>query len=140
MRQLAFGPEVAALLAAAELPSDDLHDSSKVLLFGEQSAGRLTAVVGLECYGGAALLRSLAVDITERGKGLGKKLVEYAEAKARSIGIEHLYLLTNTAQEFFERHGYQSIERVAAPEAIARTAQFSELCPASSAFMVKHLR
>jgi amino-acid N-acetyltransferase len=140
MKQLAFGPDVATLLAAAALPSEDLHGGDNVLLFGEQSSGRLTAVVGLECYGHAALIRSLAVDSTERGKGMGNKLVEYAEAKARSMGATHLYLLTTTAQKFFERQGYQSIERAAAPEAIARTAQFSGLCPASSAFMVKQLR
>ena len=54
-------------------------------------------------------------------------------------GIKTLYLLTTTAAQFFAKRGYEAVPRSEAPAAIAATAQFSDLCPASSAFMRKAL-
>lgn len=139
IRVLELSADVEQLLTAAALPVEDLHDTHKVVLFGEQRSGRVTGVVGLERYGDIALIRSLAVAQAERGNGMGQKLVAYAEVNALSMGVTSLYLLTTTAQDFFERLGYRLIDRAAAPAEVAGTAQFSELCPASSAFMVKHL-
>jgi amino-acid N-acetyltransferase len=95
--------------------------------------------VGLELFGTVALLRSLAVVSSRRRAGLGSKLVAHAEEYARNKGIKTLYLLTNTAESFFKHRGYQSTARDDAPVAIRQTREFSELCPVSSAFMVKHL-
>ena len=58
---------------------------------------------------------------------------------AAEQGVETLYLLTTTAAQFFARRGYEAVPRSEAPAAIAATAQFSELCPASSTFMRKVL-
>lgn len=66
-------------------------------------------------------------------------LVGEAERRARAAGVGVLYLLTTTAAGFFERLGYRQTDRAAAPREIAATRQFSGLCPASSAFMVKSL-
>ena len=37
------------------------------------------------------------------------------------------------------RRGYRRIERDSAPDDIASTTEFASVCPASSAFMMKHL-
>lgn len=66
-------------------------------------------------------------------------LVSNAETKAAEQGVESLYLLTTTAAQFFARLGYEAVPRSEAPAVIAATAQFSELCPASSTFMRKVL-
>lgn len=139
IKTLEFGAGVERLLADAALPVDDALANNKVLLFGEHRSGRVAGVVGVERCGDAALLRSLAVAESERSSGLGRKLVAYAETEAQAQGITSLYLLTTTADAFFARLGYRLIDRAEAPAEVAGTAQFSDLCPSSAAFMVKHL-
>ena len=129
--------EVKGLLEANDLPVSDL--TADVILMGRRSGGRLVGVVGLEALGSVGLLRSLAVETSERGGGLGGKLVSAVEQLAREAGIGELYLLTTTAEPYFARRGYQRLTREAAPAAIRQTTEFSSICPASSAFMRKVL-
>lgn len=135
-----FNLKVGALLEANQLPTSDLEAESDVRLFGYAPNGELAGVVGLELYGTSALLRSLAVAESGRGDGLGAALVVHAEHHAAQQGVRSVYLLTTTASKFFERHGYRHAKREDAPPSIAGTSQFSNLCPASSAFMVKAVR
>ncbi len=131
--------EVEALLADAQLPVADLSSSRSLGLLGFRERGRLVGVVGVELYGSVGMLRSLVVARAHRNTGLGMTLVSNAETKAAEQGVESLYLLTTTAAQFFARLGYEAVPRSEAPAAIAATAQFSELCPASSTFMRKVL-
>lgn len=134
---LEFDSAAEALLNSCHLPISDLSASSEVLLFGHAPAGLLSGMVGLEIYGADALLRSLAVTESNRSAGLGAALVASAERHAAARGVNAVYLLTTTADMFFERRGYTRVSRAEAPAAIASTSQFSALCPSSSAFMVK---
>jgi amino-acid N-acetyltransferase len=127
------------LLSASDLPVADITTQHMRHFFGYGSDSNLEGLVGLELYGEAALLRSLAVATERRGTGLGTQLVEHAEGYAREKGVTSLYLLTTTAEAFFRRRGYTRIPREEAPAAIKSTSEFSGICPASSAFMVKHL-
>ncbi len=101
---------------------------------------RLCGAVGIEPCGDAALLRSLAVAPDARGQGLGTRLVEAIEQRARQKGIRTLYLLTATAAPFFRDHEYETIEREALPEDIRRTEEAARLCPVSAVCMRKPLR
>lgn len=136
---ISLSSEVEALLAEAQLPTSDIWISRSLNLLGVREDGRLVGVVGIEHYGQIGLLRSLAVAERRRNSGFGASLVSNAEAWAAAHGIRTLYLLTTTAAEFFARLGYVVIPRSEAPAAIAETAQFSDLCPASSTFMRKVL-
>lgn len=131
--------EIKQLLSACELPTSDISPSNSLLLFGCRSDAGLVGVIGLEVFGSVALLRSLAVAPKLRNHGLGKSLVEFAEAHAASLGVESLYLFTTTAAAFFSKLGYLPASREEAPLPIKATTQFSGLCPASSAFMCKYL-
>jgi amino-acid N-acetyltransferase len=95
--------------------------------------------VGLEGRSGVGLLRSLAVEQSRRGTGLGTELVGTLERMAAAEGVTDLYLLTTTAESFFARRGYQRVPRESAPAVIRETTEFSSICPASSAFMRKGL-
>lgn len=128
-----------ALLTAASLPASDLTDEHMEHFFFCGAEDAPTALVGIELRGASALLRSLVVRPDLRSTGLGKALVEHAEAHARAHGVRSLYLLTTTAAAFFERRGYVAAPRESAPTEIRATREFSDLCPASSAFMVKQL-
>jgi amino-acid N-acetyltransferase len=79
------------------------------------------------------------VDEAARGRGCGSRLVAEAERHAARLGVQSLYLLTTTAEDFFRALGYATIARELAPEAIRNTREFSSLCPASSVVMVKRL-
>ena len=127
-------------LRAAELPTEDLTDSHLQHFFMASSRDSAVGLVGLEIYGRDALLRSLVVDPSVRTEGIGSQLVEYVETYGRARGVEAVYLLTTTAENFFARRGYARIERSTAPESIRTTREFASICPASSAFMVKHLQ
>jgi amino-acid N-acetyltransferase len=103
------------------------------------SAAAPDALVGMEVYGDQALLRSLVVSERLRNIGIGRALVERAEVYAREQGAREIYLLTNSAERFFSVNGYVRTTREKAPPSIEATREFSELCPASSVFMVKSL-
>lgn len=134
------GREAAVrLLTSAALPSADLTDAHMEHFFYCGSDVAPLGVVGLELCGPDALLRSLAVSSVQQRAGLGSALVDQAERYARSHGVRSIFLLTTTAESFFKKRGYVPTERATAPEAIRASREFADLCPASSAFLVKHL-
>jgi amino-acid N-acetyltransferase len=130
---------VRALLAAAQLPVEDLTAAHCRDFFFTGPADAPTGLVGLEILGAVALLRSLVVTPAGRNSGSGTALVRHAEDYARSRGVRGLYLLTTTADAFFAKRGYQRAPRETAPAAITSTKEFAGICPASSAFMYKQL-
>ena len=130
---------VTRILGEAGLPCSDLTAAHLEHFFGCGSIGAPDGIIGLELYESVALLRSLAVSSKCRGRGCGTALVAQAELFAQSRGAREIYLLTTTAQRFFERLGYARVPREAAPVAIQRTQEFSTLCPSGSACMVKRL-
>ncbi|MEJ2669275.1 MAG: arsenic resistance N-acetyltransferase ArsN2 [Gammaproteobacteria bacterium] len=139
MEQIAYSQEVRALLVACDLPVADLRDDGDVCFFGFRQENELWGVIGVEVRGDYGLLRSLAISAAHRGKGLGQKLVIFSEEWATRSNLKALYLLTTTANDFFERLGYEELSRSEAPSAIIETQQFSGLCPDSSIFMGKGL-
>ena len=85
---------------------------------------RLVAVIGLEIKNHSALLRSLAVDADYRNRGIATRLVGEIEDYAKSMEVDTLYLLTLTAEAFFEKYGYRRIARDSAPAGIQETTEF----------------
>jgi amino-acid N-acetyltransferase len=128
-----------ALLNAGGLPFSDLTDEQPEHFFFGGSDGAPTGLVGLEIYGTDALLRSLVVGGTDRKKGMGSALVQHAEDYTASRNVRAIYLLTTTAEAFFERLGYERVARTQGPASIHSTREFLSLCPASATFMVKRL-
>jgi len=130
---------VTGLLTEAGLPSSDLTAAHLQNFFGCGPTSAPDGIVGVELHESVALLRSLAVRASCRDRGCGTALVAQAERFARSQGAKEIYLLTTTAERFFERLGYARIQREAAPAAIRRTQEFSTLCSSSATLMIKRL-
>jgi amino-acid N-acetyltransferase len=130
---------VVALLKAEGLPASDLTEAHLEHFFFTGTDGVPSALVGLEIYGEDGLLRSLVVSSAARTQGLGSALVRHAEEYAASCHVRALYLLTTTAESYFEHRGYRRVDRAQAPPAIQSTREFASLCPTSSAFMIKRL-
>ncbi len=130
---------VVALLEAEGLPASDLTESHLEHFFFTGSDGAPSALVGLEIFGEAALLRSLVVSADARTQGLGSALVQHAEEYAAARQVRSIYLLTTTAEAYFEHRGYRRVDRAQAPASIQSTREFASLCPSSSALMIKRL-
>lgn len=95
----------------------------------------VVGVAGLELYGSAALLRSVAVDPAWRGTGLGRLVTERALEDARSAGASEVYLLTTTAEDYFPRVGFAAVARECVPDALMASEEFRGACPASAVVM-----
>jgi amino-acid N-acetyltransferase len=67
------------------------------------------------------------------------KLTKKAEDNAASFKIKELFLLTMTADSFFQKKGLSRIEKISAPPEMQSTTEFQNLCPAGSVCMVKVL-
>lgn len=125
------------LLDVEHLPSEDIDEGAlEHFLLCRDEIG-VAGVVGLEKYGDVALLRSLVVTQKYMGRGLGRRLVAAAETLAAESRVRRIYLLTTTAEAFFEYLGYRRISREEAPQAIQDTREFSSLCPTTAIVMVK---
>jgi len=61
-----------------------------------------------------AEVRSLAVDEDHRGRGIGRKLVEWSVDEARRLGIRRLMALTYE-QAFFSHLGFEVVPKDALP-------------------------
>ncbi|HXV24281.1 MAG TPA: arsenic resistance N-acetyltransferase ArsN2 [Alphaproteobacteria bacterium] len=127
-----------AALAEEGLPVEDLETAFS-RFFALEEDGRLLGYAGLELHEHAALLRSVVVAREARRRGVGRRLVEAMLAQAALLGVQEIYLLTNSAADFFKRLGFSRIERGSAPPGIADSAEFTRLCPASAQAMMRHL-
>jgi amino-acid N-acetyltransferase len=131
--------EIKQLLAGSDLIYEDIAADQIKHFRVVRDGPRLVAVVGLEIKNHIALLRSLAVDPDYRNRKIASRIVGEIEDYARSLKVEALYLLTMTAEIFFEKCGYRHTARDSAPAVIQKTSEFQDLCPASATCMVKYL-
>jgi arsenate reductase len=131
-------PEMLSFLAANKLPAAGLADHATDLLVAHEGR-ELVGTAALEVYGTDALLRSVAVDASLRGTGLGQAITREALALARRRGARRVFLLTETASDFFPRFGFTDIDRDRVPESIRRTVEFDSACPASARVMILEL-
>ena len=126
---------VRELLKRSGLPDEDIHPHFHNFMVA-WSGSILVGCIGLERTGDSALLRSLAVLEEFRHHGIALELCKRLSALAISLGYDSLYLLTETAETYFNRIGYRKIDRSNAPPGIQQTEQFRSLCPSSAILMV----
>jgi N-acetylglutamate synthase-like GNAT family acetyltransferase/protein-tyrosine-phosphatase len=128
---------VAALLAASHLPLAGVPDDLKGFVVADD--GRIVGAAAVEVRGVAGLLRSVAVDPPYQGRGLGAALVDRARERARAAGVEDVFLLTTTAENYFPRHGFAVASRDTVPQALRESEEFRGACPASAVLMHRRL-
>ena len=132
-------PGIVALLADANLCHDDLTSDHMADCITVYDDAQLIGAVGLEVFGQDALLRSLIVAPNLRGKSVGGQLVDAIETHARLKNVSTLFLLTTTADLFFEHRGYKRIDRDSVADDIGKTTEFASFCPDSAVCMRKRL-
>ena len=125
---------IQSLLESVNLPIEGVQehlDQFITLYEGEELVG----VVGLEIYEDKAILRSLAVNRNRQGEGYGRLLTDKIIQQARNEKLSELYLLTETAETFFARFGFETISRDLVDSKVKTSIQFQYLCPESAPCM-----
>lgn len=132
-------PAVSELLVQADLLTADLPADLGTFTLAYTADERLAGVAGLEILGENGLLRSVAVSPDFRNQAIGNQLIRLTIALAESKRVTTMYLITTTADRYFERLGFVRVDRANVPDVIAQTRQFRDLCPASAIVMQKKL-
>lgn len=114
------------------LPEIGIDQWVNSFVIAEEQDGSWVGVAGLERYGKVGLLRSVAVDMKHRGQGFGRGLVRSVIKNARDHGIRTLYLVTDDASAYFERFGFQSIDRDRVDEAVKVSVEFTKICKSAT--------
>jgi amino-acid N-acetyltransferase len=130
---------VEALLASASLPLDGAAEAVAHAGVVAREGSAVVGAAALEIYGEAGLLRSVVVAREHRGTGLGRAVVAAAEALARDEGVRDLYLITETAIDWFPRLGYTPVERAVANDAVGASIEFTTVCRDKGVPMVRQL-
>ncbi len=125
------------ILTAAHLPLDGLQDTH--LLLAELGGYGAVGTAGFELHGPYALLRSVAVRREFRSQGLGKLLVDAAIGRTRAAGATKVYLLTDTAEKYYQPMGFSKVARAELPAELGDSAEVRGACPVSATSMVLEL-
>ena len=129
---------ILELLRANGLPVDGVLDHLHNALIA-RCQGRVIGSVALEIYDDGALLRSVAVDTTLRGHGVGNRLTSAALDLAGTLRVPAVYLLTTTAEGYFPRFAFSRISRGEVPHGVLQSVEFRSACPSTATVMMKAL-
>ena len=127
--------QLEELLCQNNLPTQDCAAQAQNF-YGIFDGDELIAAGGLEPAADYVLLRSVVVKEQYRASGLARKISEYLISLAEARGKKAVYLLTETAETYFERLGFSSVDRAQVPLEIIQTRQFTSLCPDTASCMI----
>jgi amino-acid N-acetyltransferase len=130
---------VLDLLRRAELPTQGVTAEALRDFIVAEDGGELVGVAGLEVYPASALLRSVAVDPSWRGTGVGRALIERALAISQERGAQDVFLLTTTAEHYFPRFGFACCGRECVPATVQESEEFQGACPSTAVIMRKSM-
>ncbi|MCM2576594.1 GNAT family N-acetyltransferase [Streptomyces meridianus] len=96
-------------------PMDANHEADiaagRVHVTGEPASGVLVLVAEADHL----FVESVAVHPDHQGYGAGRRLLDFADARARELGLPEIRLYTNVLmwenQRLYPRHGYEITER-----------------------------
>ena len=125
---------IKALLAANSLPTAGIDDHWRTFVVA-RDGGKIVACGGAEAYQFAALIRSIAVDPAYRSRGLGRRIVRQLLDRLASRGLREFYLLTTTAEEYFRKRGFKTIDRDEVHPQLRSSREFQDACPSTATCM-----
>jgi len=127
-------PSIKSLLVENVLPTAGVEDHWKTFLVAHDG-DKVVACGGAEAYQVAALLRSIAVRSEYRSHGIGRRIVRQLLDRLASRGLREFYLLTTTAEEYFRKRGFKTIDRDEVHPQLLSSREFQEDCPDSAVCM-----
>ncbi|MDX2089930.1 MAG: UDP-N-acetylmuramate--L-alanine ligase [Kofleriaceae bacterium] len=118
---------VRTLLASVGL-AEAVREEQITSFFTLRNEKGLVGSVALEVYGDDSILHSLAVDPEFRGAGYGWMLADMAVSQARWRGVRRIYLLTETASDFFAaKFGFRIVDRSTLSKSVAQSETFQHI-------------
>ena len=131
---------ITALLQKTDLPPDGIEPHLENFLIirdssSSKDSARIIGCAGLEIYDKSALLRSVAIHPDFQKEGYGTSLVNRIIELARRKDITKLFLLTNTAEEYFKKKGFNIVLRDQVPDDMKESVEFKVLCTSSPVMM-----
>lgn len=130
-------PVILQLLKENHLPYEDISDSMLQEYRIAKEKNLIIGCIGIQRDAEFALLRSFCIQNSYRNLGIGKTIYSMLENECKSNGIKELYLLTSTAESFFLKRGFLTIDRTNAPEFLKNSSEFQYVCPTSAICMKK---
>jgi len=117
---------VRELLASAGLEGEPARDDQAPTFFVLRNEQGVAGAVALEVLGDDAVLRALAVHPEARGAGYGWMLADMAVSQARWRGVRRIYLLTESASDFFAaKFGFRVVDRSTLSKLVAASETFT---------------
>ena len=91
-----------------------LTDGEGLAIFTRDDAGQIIAGICGHTWGGYCEIRQFWVTASQRGRGLGTRLLATAEAEARRRGCTQVFLMTFSFQApgFYTRHGFEILAAI----------------------------
>lgn len=111
---MAYGHYIARIGVVPQ-PMEADHTANvaagRVFVVGEPVIG----LVVIEAHDDHLFLDSVAVHPDAHGQGVGRRLLEFVEARARALGLPEVRLHTNALmwenRKIYPKYGYQVVER-----------------------------
>jgi amino-acid N-acetyltransferase len=125
---------IKALLEANGLPTAGVEEHWKTFIIA-RDGDKMVACGGAEAYQVAALLRSIAVLPDYRSHGIGRRIVRQLLDRLASRGLREFYLLTTTAEEYFRKRGFKTIDRDEVHPQLLSSREMQDACPATATCM-----
>jgi len=125
---------VIDLLRRNELPVQGVPEHLKTFVVAKDG-GKLVGCGGSEAHPHVALLRSFAVEAEYRNAGVGRRLVRELMDRLSAHGIREFYLLTLTAETFFRKRGFKTIDRDEVHPQLLSSEEFKGACPSTAVCM-----
>lgn len=122
------------LLVANGLPTAGLEDHWKTFVVAHDGE-KVVGCGGSEAYQFAALIRSVAVEPEYQKKGLGRRIVRQLLDRLASRGLREFYLLTTTAEDYFKKRGFKTIDRDEVHPQLLASQEFQGGCPDTAVCM-----
>lgn len=119
-------PAVRELLQTVGLTEEPARDDQSPTFFVLHNEQGLMGAVALEVLGDDAILRALSVHPEARGAGYGWMLADMAVSQARWRGVRRIYLLTESASDFFAaKFGFRVVDRSTLGKLVAASETFT---------------
>ncbi len=117
--------DLRVLLLAEALPVETILSAPVQFYEIVTDTGARIGWGGLEIYGDHAVVRSVVIKSVLRKTGAGRVLIKSLIHEARALGLKKLWLLTISAEVFFEKMGFKHALRTDAPKDIQNCEEFT---------------
>ena len=123
---------ITSLLQNCELPIVNIEKQVNDFIVAKQQ-NCLVGTLGVVYDNNEnVLLRSFAVTKKNRSQGIGKELIQTMLAVMEKKKILNVFLLTETAAEYFMKIGFHEIQRSEIPDILLSKSGLDKACPCSS--------